>query len=50
MVGNLDDVQVMLDDQDGVSLVTEFLEDKKGLLDVGKMEASGRFFQVLTKN
>ena len=44
-VGGLDDVEVVLDDQEGVAGVAEFEEDFEELGDVVEMEAGGRFVQ-----
>ncbi len=38
-VGRLDDVEVVLDDEDGVAAVDEPMEDLEQLLDVGEVEA-----------
>ncbi|MBP5300072.1 MAG: hypothetical protein J6Y80_01580 [Victivallales bacterium] len=45
IVGGLDDIEVVFDDEDGVSLVAQFGEDLEELLDVGEVEAGGRFVQ-----
>ena len=40
-VGGFDDVEVMLDDEQGVAGVDEFLEDREQAFDVGEVEAGG---------
>jgi hypothetical protein len=40
-VGGFDDVEVMLDDEEGVTGIDEFLEDSEEVLDVGEVEAGG---------
>ena len=44
-VGGLDDVEVVLDDDDGVARVDQALEDRQQHADVLEMEAGGRFIQ-----
>ena len=41
MVGAFDDVEVVLDDEEGVAVIDEALEDDEEALDVGEVEASG---------
>ena len=45
VVGYFDDVQVVLNDDDGVTLVNEFVEDFQQVADILKVEARGRFIQ-----
>ena len=40
-VGGFDDVEVVLDDEEGVAGIDEFLEDDEEVLDVGEVEAGG---------
>ena len=44
-VGGLDDVEVVLDDEDGVALVDEPVEDLEELLDVGEVEPGRRLVE-----
>jgi hypothetical protein len=45
VVGALDDVEVVLDDEHGVALVDEAVEDVQELLDVAEVEAGGRLVE-----
>ena len=45
VVGDLDDVEVVLDDDDGVALVDEELEDVQQAVDVGEVQAGGGFVE-----
>src|SRR4051812_42101479 len=45
VVGGFDDVEVVFDDDDGVAGVDELLEDVEELVDVGEVEAGGRFVE-----
>ena len=47
VVGDFDDVEIVFDDENRVALVAERLEDFQQLLDVGDMEAGGRFVQYI---
>ena len=44
-VGALDDVQVVLDDEDGVAFVDELVEGDEQLADVLEVEAGGGFVE-----
>src|SRR3954469_15330495 len=44
-VSGLDDIEVVLDDEDGVAAVDEAMEHLEQLLDVGEMEARGRLVE-----
>lgn len=44
-IGGFDDVEVMLDDEEGVTGIDEFLEDGEEVLDVGEMETGGGFVE-----
>ena len=47
VVGDFDDIEIVFDDENRVALVAERLEDFQQLLDVGDMEAGGRFVQYI---
>ena len=44
-VGRFDDVEVVLDNDDGVAAVGKALQDAEQFLDVGEVETGGRFVQ-----
>ena len=44
-VGGFDDFEVVLDDEQGVAGIDEFLEDGERSFDVGEMEAGGGFVE-----
>src|SRR3954469_14660905 len=48
-VGRLDDVEVVLDDQDGVAGVDESMQDLEELLDVGEVEAGRRLVEDIER-
>src|SRR3989338_5413771 len=45
MIGGLDDVQIVLDDEHGVALVHELLQNTEETVDVGEVKPGGRFIQ-----
>ena len=47
MVGALDDVEVMFDDQHGVAGVAEFEQHFQQLRHVGKMQSAGRLVEYV---
>ena len=49
MVGDFDDVEVMLDDDDGIAMVDDVLEHGDEAVDVVAMEAGGRFVENIDR-
>ena len=45
MIGNLNDVEVVLDDDHGITLIGELLKDRDELIDVVEVQAGRRFIQ-----
>ena len=45
MIGDFDDIQIMLDDDYGVACVRQLLQDVDQLLDIDSVQASGGFVQ-----
>ena len=48
-VGGLDHVQVMLDDHDGVALIAQLMQHRQQLLDIGEVQAGGRFVEDIQR-
>src|SRR3954452_21450986 len=48
-VGGLDDVQVVLDHEDGVPTVDEAMQDLEELLDVGEVESGRRLVEDIQR-
>jgi hypothetical protein len=44
-VRGFDNFQIMLDDDHGIPLIDQRMEDLKQLLDIGKMQARGRLIE-----
>ena len=45
VVGGFDDLEIMFDDDDGVALVDQMMEDLKQFAHVFKMQAGGRLIE-----
>ena len=45
VVGTLDDVKVVLNDEEGMTTINETLEDDEEAFDVGEMKAGGGFVE-----
>lgn len=49
IIGILDDVDVVFDDDDGVSLFDKLVQGIQKLLDIGEMQSRGRFIQDIER-
>ncbi len=45
IICRLDDVEIMLDDEDRIALIDEFLQDAKEELNIGEMQSSSGFVE-----
>ena len=45
MIGNLDHIEVVLDDQNGISPVDKFVQNIQQVTDIFKMKAGSRFVE-----